>query len=149
QVNFTEATEDGKLRHPVYMGLREDKSFKEVKAETETPVKTKSVKTLSKKAVTKKAATKKAAVKKTADKKTALKKKAIKKAAPVNRKKAASKIAKTSDKKPSQKKTSAINKTEDKEIIKTSGELVSPKDKGDKKIDVDKRILTLISLDTI
>jgi bifunctional non-homologous end joining protein LigD len=30
QVSFTERTSDGKLRHPVYLGLRDDKSAKEV-----------------------------------------------------------------------------------------------------------------------
>ena len=30
QVSFTERTKDGKLRHPVYLGLRDDKSAKEV-----------------------------------------------------------------------------------------------------------------------
>jgi bifunctional non-homologous end joining protein LigD len=30
QISFTERTKDGKLRHPVYLGLRDDKSAKEV-----------------------------------------------------------------------------------------------------------------------
>ena len=29
-MRFTEWTDDGKLRHPVYLGLRDDKSAKEV-----------------------------------------------------------------------------------------------------------------------
>jgi len=32
QISFTEKTKDGKLRHPVYLGLRDDKSAREVKA---------------------------------------------------------------------------------------------------------------------
>ncbi len=41
ELNFTEVTEDGLLRHPVYLGLRTDKNFKEVKKSTEeaTPLK--------------------------------------------------------------------------------------------------------------
>ena len=30
QISFTEWTKDGKLRHPVYLGLRDDKDPKEV-----------------------------------------------------------------------------------------------------------------------
>jgi bifunctional non-homologous end joining protein LigD len=30
QVGFTERTKDGKLRHPVYLGLRDDKATREV-----------------------------------------------------------------------------------------------------------------------
>jgi bifunctional non-homologous end joining protein LigD len=30
QISFTEWTKDGRLRHPVYLGLRDDKSAKEV-----------------------------------------------------------------------------------------------------------------------
>jgi bifunctional non-homologous end joining protein LigD len=30
QIGFTERTKEGKLRHPVYLGLRDDKSAKEV-----------------------------------------------------------------------------------------------------------------------
>jgi bifunctional non-homologous end joining protein LigD len=30
QIAFTEKTKDGKLRHPVYLGLRDDKSYREV-----------------------------------------------------------------------------------------------------------------------
>ena len=32
QISFTERTKDGKLRHPVYLGLRDDKSAREVTA---------------------------------------------------------------------------------------------------------------------
>ncbi len=39
QVKFTEATADGILRHPVYMGLREDKEAKEVERKNETTMK--------------------------------------------------------------------------------------------------------------
>jgi bifunctional non-homologous end joining protein LigD len=31
QIAFTERTKDGKLRHPVYLGLRDDKSAREVR----------------------------------------------------------------------------------------------------------------------
>lgn len=41
QVKFTEQTADGLLRHPVYLGLREDKAPKDVKAENEKPRKRK------------------------------------------------------------------------------------------------------------
>ena len=37
QVKFTEWTDDGKLRHPVYLGLRDDKSAKEVVKEGPGP----------------------------------------------------------------------------------------------------------------
>ena len=37
QVKFTEWTDDGKLRHPVYLGLRDDKSPKEVVMEKAGP----------------------------------------------------------------------------------------------------------------
>jgi bifunctional non-homologous end joining protein LigD len=30
QVSFTEWTKDGKLRHPVYLGLRDDKEARQV-----------------------------------------------------------------------------------------------------------------------
>jgi bifunctional non-homologous end joining protein LigD len=30
QIGFTERTKDGKLRHPVYLGLRDDKAAREV-----------------------------------------------------------------------------------------------------------------------
>ena len=33
QLRFTEWTRDGKLRHPVFVGLREDKDAREVKRE--------------------------------------------------------------------------------------------------------------------
>ena len=39
QIKFTEKTADGMLRHPVYMGLREDKGADEVKESNETPAK--------------------------------------------------------------------------------------------------------------
>jgi len=41
QVKFTERTAGGMLRHPVFLGLREDKSAREVKSENETPKKIK------------------------------------------------------------------------------------------------------------
>ncbi|MBL0745098.1 DNA ligase D [Chryseolinea lacunae] len=44
QVKFTEITNDGILRHPVFMGLRVDKSAKEVD-HVDVPAKTKSIKT--------------------------------------------------------------------------------------------------------
>jgi bifunctional non-homologous end joining protein LigD len=31
QIAFTEKTKEGKLRHPVFLGLRDDKSFREVR----------------------------------------------------------------------------------------------------------------------
>lgn len=37
ELNFSEVTEDGLLRHPVYTGLRIDKNFTEVKRSTEEP----------------------------------------------------------------------------------------------------------------
>ncbi len=37
EIEFTEWTEDGRLRHPVFMGLREDKEAKDVKIETTRP----------------------------------------------------------------------------------------------------------------
>jgi bifunctional non-homologous end joining protein LigD len=37
QVRFTEWTADGKLRHPVYLGLRDDKRPEEVRRETSSP----------------------------------------------------------------------------------------------------------------
>ncbi len=37
QVRFTEWTADGKLRHPVYLGLRDDKRPEEVRRETSAP----------------------------------------------------------------------------------------------------------------
>ncbi|HEY9363009.1 MAG TPA: DNA ligase D, partial [Chitinophagaceae bacterium] len=43
QISFTEETADGRLRHPVFMGLRPDKNFKEVQKETEEPVNKKTV----------------------------------------------------------------------------------------------------------
>jgi bifunctional non-homologous end joining protein LigD len=33
QISFTEWTKDGKLRHPVFLGLRDDKSPREVRRE--------------------------------------------------------------------------------------------------------------------
>lgn len=36
QISFTERTRDGKLRHPVYLGLRDDKSPREVTKQEET-----------------------------------------------------------------------------------------------------------------
>jgi bifunctional non-homologous end joining protein LigD len=33
QIAFTEWTKDGKLRHPVYLGLRDDKKASEVRRE--------------------------------------------------------------------------------------------------------------------
>ncbi|MEP6727431.1 MAG: DNA ligase D, partial [Bacteroidota bacterium] len=44
QIKFTEKTADGMLRHPVYMGLREDKAAGEVKESNETPQKNKAMK---------------------------------------------------------------------------------------------------------
>ena len=38
EVKFTEWTGEGHMRHPVYVGLREDKASKEVHAEKEKPV---------------------------------------------------------------------------------------------------------------
>ena len=40
QVKFTEWTADGSLRHPVYLGLRDDKAAKDVRREAETRVDT-------------------------------------------------------------------------------------------------------------
>ena len=37
EISFTEETEEGSLRHPVYMGLRIDKKYTEVKKINETP----------------------------------------------------------------------------------------------------------------
>ena len=36
QVRYTEVTDDGRLRHPVYLGLRDDKTARQV---TEAPLK--------------------------------------------------------------------------------------------------------------
>jgi bifunctional non-homologous end joining protein LigD len=38
QVRYTEITDDGRLRHPAYLGLRDDKAAAEVKAPTPQPV---------------------------------------------------------------------------------------------------------------
>jgi bifunctional non-homologous end joining protein LigD len=38
EIEFTEWTGDGKLRHPVFVGIREDKRPKDVRIETEQPV---------------------------------------------------------------------------------------------------------------
>lgn len=162
QVSYTEITADGKLRHPVYMGLREDKSSKEVKQETEQPVKSKSIKTMAKKAVTKKNTKKavaKKAVKKVAVKKTPVKKAGAKTAVNNPASKTASKkspkknASKTSVKKTGTKavlkKTAPSKKAETNKTRQTSEELVSPNDKGDKKIVVENRTLTLTSLDKI
>lgn len=65
QVKFTEWTQDGSMRHPVYLGLRKDKKATEVKKELLQPKKkasTATKKSAAKKAVSKKAATKKAVV---------------------------------------------------------------------------------------
>ncbi|MBA2500990.1 MAG: DNA ligase, partial [Chitinophagaceae bacterium] len=123
QVNFTEATEDGKLRHPVYMGLREDKNFKEVEKETEEPLKNLSMKTVSKKSVSKALPKKKDAKKEVV--------KAIKKTAV---KSSTKPTAAKSTKKPASSKE--INH---KKLKKSTSELVSPDDKGDKTILVEKR----------
>jgi bifunctional non-homologous end joining protein LigD len=133
QVNFTEATEDGKLRHPVYMGLREDKNFKVVEKETEEPLKNLSMKTVSKKSVSKALPKKKAAKKEVV--------KAIKKTAV---KSSTKPTAAKSTKKPASSKE--INH---KKLKKSTSELVSPDDKGDKTILVEKRTLTLTNLDKI
>ena len=37
EVAFTEWTEDGRIRHPSYQGLREDKNASQVRKETEEP----------------------------------------------------------------------------------------------------------------
>jgi bifunctional non-homologous end joining protein LigD len=39
QVRFTEWTDDGLLRHPVFLGLRHDKSAKDVVRESPAPTK--------------------------------------------------------------------------------------------------------------
>ncbi|MEO6313809.1 MAG: DNA ligase D [Chitinophagaceae bacterium] len=44
QVKFTEKTADGMLRHPVYLGLREDKAAADVKQSNETPQKKRAMK---------------------------------------------------------------------------------------------------------
>lgn len=94
QLKYTEVTDEGARRHPVFMGLRKDKAPKDV--HTEAPVskekkepvimkKTankkviKAAKPAAKKAATKKTAARKTAVKKTAAKKTAAKKNTTKK----------------------------------------------------------------------
>src|SRR5207247_1490355 len=38
EVAFTEWTEDGRIRHPSFQGLREDKDAREVKKETPVPL---------------------------------------------------------------------------------------------------------------
>jgi len=48
QVNFSEETEDGLLRHPVYMGLRVDKKFTQVKKGDEEPKHLKTIENQSK-----------------------------------------------------------------------------------------------------
>lgn len=59
QVKFTEWTQDGSMRHPVYLGLRNDKKATEVKKELLIP----KDKTPAKKAAVKKTAAKKASAK--------------------------------------------------------------------------------------
>jgi bifunctional non-homologous end joining protein LigD len=78
QVKFTEWTGDGHLRHPVYLGLREDKKAMDV-------VREKTSNTVMKKTATKKAA----ARSKTVKKRSAPKKAAAKKAKPASEKKEA------------------------------------------------------------
>lgn len=149
QVSYTEITADGKLRHPVYMGLREDKTFKEVKQETEQPVKSKSIKTLAKKAVTKK--TTKKAITKKASKKTAVKKAASKTVSKKSAKKNTSKKAavKKTEPKAVLKKAAPSKKADTNNTTQSSKVLVSPNDKGDKKIVAENRSLTLTNLDKI
>ena len=55
-LKYTEATKEGILRHPVFLGLRVDKEAKQVHPETDTLVKTKDVKGTTMKKTTKKIA---------------------------------------------------------------------------------------------
>jgi bifunctional non-homologous end joining protein LigD len=48
QLSFTEVTEDGLLRHPVYLGLRNDKKFTQVKKTTEEPEQVEIIKKINK-----------------------------------------------------------------------------------------------------
>ncbi len=67
-IKYTEVTEEGILRHPVFMGLRIDKKAKEVDhLDVEVPSETK-MKTTTKKTSAKKSAAKKVAKRKAADK---------------------------------------------------------------------------------
>jgi bifunctional non-homologous end joining protein LigD len=65
QVKFTEWTGDGHLRHPVYLGLREDKKAQEVVREKSTANRMAKKKTPGKVAASKKTAAKKTTTKKT------------------------------------------------------------------------------------
>ncbi|HET7436258.1 MAG TPA: DNA ligase D [Thermoanaerobaculia bacterium] len=69
QVSFTEWTSDHRLRHPSFLGLRDDKSVKEVERETPMPV-TSAKKTTAKKTSTKTTTTKTSSAKKSAAPKT-------------------------------------------------------------------------------
>lgn len=79
QVHFTEETSEGRLRHPVFMGLRIDKKNKEVKKQNEEPMK-KNIILKKGKPTTEKMAVKKTAVAKSENKK------AVKKVAPSSNK---------------------------------------------------------------
>jgi bifunctional non-homologous end joining protein LigD len=68
EVKFTERTKDGKLRHPVFLRLREDKKVKDINMKTVAPVKAPSKKPEKK---SESVASKKSVIKKTADKKPA------------------------------------------------------------------------------
>jgi len=72
-IKYTEVTEEGILRHPVFMGLRIDKKAKEVdhldvEVQSDNDMKTSAKKTPARKTATKKAAAKKAVKRKTAGK---------------------------------------------------------------------------------
>jgi bifunctional non-homologous end joining protein LigD len=57
EIKFTEWTKDKKLRHPVFLGLRNDKKAKDITMKKDTSLKKITVKTTAKKAASKKAKT--------------------------------------------------------------------------------------------
>lgn len=129
-VEFTEWTADGRLRHPVFVGLREDKRARDVRREypdavdaAETPAagkKTASKRSASKKSVNKKSASKQASSKKSASKRSASKKSASRKATSekATSKKAASK--RSPGKKATSKKSASKKSTSKKAASKKS-----------------------------
>jgi bifunctional non-homologous end joining protein LigD len=80
QIRYTEITGDGRLRHPAFLGLREDKPARQVRLEEVQPMKRATKQTAAKKAAAKKAAAKKATAKKATAKKATAKKATAKKA---------------------------------------------------------------------
>lgn len=129
EIKYTEWTQDGHLRHPIFQTLRGDKKPKDVTMNANKPIKKSAIKkTNSSKPEALKIPAKKAITKKTAVKKTTAKKTALKKAV-------ASKTSHSSatSAPPREKNTSSAKKTAKKTTAKKTTSFASPASLREKK----------------